>query len=99
MEFEWKLNQLGPFPEGIHNTITNLCTALVIQEADASQAPANTATPTTTTTTLATPNKNPTTLSTWMEEDLNTIEKIDAQLACMELNWVETQSGPFPERV
>ena len=93
MEFKWKLNQSGPFPEGIRNTIMNLRAALVIREAEASQAPVNAATPATTTTTLATPNKNPTTLSTWMEEDLNTIEKIDAQLARMELNWAETQIG------
>ena len=35
-------------------------------------------------------NKNPTTTSALMEEDLNTVKKIDAQLAHMELNWAQT---------
>ena len=43
-------------------------------------------------------NKNPATSSTLTEEDMNTVEKIDAQLARMELNWAQTRSGPFPER-
>ena len=33
------------------------------------------------------------------EEDMNTVRKIDAQLAYMEQNWAETQSGPFPEGI
>jgi hypothetical protein len=49
-----------------------------------------TTTTTTTTTSLAVTNKNPTTSSTLMEEDMNTVEKIDAQLARMEQNWAET---------
>ena len=65
MEFEWKLNRSGPFPDGIQNTIVNLCAVLVIQEAEALQqttyetttvtipAPANAATPTTTSTPAA----------------------------------------------
>jgi hypothetical protein len=32
------------------------------------------------------------------EENMNTVEKIDAQLARMEQNWAQTRSGPFPER-
>ena len=32
-----------------------------------------------------------------MEEDMNTVQKIDAQLACMELNWAQTCSRLFPE--
>jgi hypothetical protein len=32
------------------------------------------------------------------EENMNTVEKIDAQLARMERNWAKTRSGPFPER-
>ena len=51
----------------------------------------------TTTTFPAATNKNTATLPALMEEDLNTIEKIDTQLTCMEQNWAETQSGPFPE--
>ena len=31
------------------------------------------------------------------EENMNTVEKIDIQLARMELNWAQTRSGPFPE--
>ena len=33
------------------------------------------------------------------EENMNTVEKIDTQLARMEQNWAETRSGPFPEGV
>ena len=32
------------------------------------------------------------------EENMNTVEKIDAQLARMEQNWAKTRSSPFPER-
>ena len=32
------------------------------------------------------------------EENMNTVEKINIQLARMELNWAQTRSGPFPER-
>jgi hypothetical protein len=35
-------------------------------------------------------NKNPTTLSALTEENMNTVEKINAQLARMELNWAQT---------
>jgi hypothetical protein len=59
----------------------------------------NIGTTTTTTTPLAATNKNPTALSALTEADMNTVEKIDAQLARMEQNWAETQSGPFPEHV
>ncbi|KIM71025.1 hypothetical protein PILCRDRAFT_830561 [Piloderma croceum F 1598] len=31
------------------------------------------------------------------EENMNTVEKIDTQLARMEQNWAATRSGPFPE--
>jgi hypothetical protein len=33
------------------------------------------------------------------EEDMNTVEKLDEKLACIEQHWAETQSGPFPEGV
>ena len=33
------------------------------------------------------------------EEDMNTVEKIDAKLICLERDWAETRSGPFPEGV
>jgi hypothetical protein len=33
---------------------------------------------------------NPATSSALTEEDMNTVEKINAQLACMEQNWAET---------
>ena len=51
-----------------------------------------------TTTFPAATNKNLAALPALTEEDLNTVEKIDAQLAHMEQNWAQTQSGPFPER-
>ena len=54
---------------------------------------------TTATTCLAVTNKNPATSPTLTEEDMNTVKRIDAQLACMEQNWMETQSGLFPEHV
>ena len=54
---------------------------------------------TTTTTSRTATNKNPAALLALTEEDLNTTEKIDTQLARMELNWAQTRSGPFPERV
>ena len=43
-------------------------------------------------------NTNPAASSTLTEEDMNMVEKIDAQLTRMELNWAQTRSGPFPER-
>jgi hypothetical protein len=51
MEFEWKLNRSGPFPDGIRTAIANLRAALVIREAEASQQ----ATYETTTTTVSAP--------------------------------------------
>jgi hypothetical protein len=33
------------------------------------------------------------------EDNMNTVEKIDAQLARMEQNWAKTRSGPFPEGI
>ena len=41
MENEWKLTRSELFPDGIQNTIVNLRTALVIQEAEALQDVAN----------------------------------------------------------
>ena len=52
---------------------------------------------TTTATSPTVTNRNPTISSTLTEEDLNTVEKIDAQLTHMEQNWAKTQSNPFPE--
>ena len=33
------------------------------------------------------------------EDDMNTVEKVDAELLRMEKNWAETRSGPFPEGI
>jgi hypothetical protein len=60
---------------------------------------ANNISTTTTTTSLAVTNKNPATSSALTEEDMNTVGKIDAQLTCIEQNWAETQSRPFPEGI
>ena len=35
MEQEWAQTRSGPFPERIQNTITSLCVALVMREAEA----------------------------------------------------------------
>ena len=48
--------------------------------------------------TTATPTYTNPITSALTEENMNTVEKIDAQLARMELNWAQTRSGPFPER-
>jgi hypothetical protein len=50
-----------------------------------------------TATTTAPTYTKPTT-STLMEDDMNTVEKVDMQLACMEQNLAKTRSSPFPER-
>ena len=49
-------------------------------------------------TTTTTPAYTKPTISALTEENMNTVEKIDAQLARMEQNWAKTRSGPFPER-
>jgi len=101
MELEWKINQSGPFPDKIRNTIANIRAALVIREAEASQkipTPTTTSTPTTTPTTTTPAHTKPAALLALTEDDLNTVEKIDTQLARMELHWARTRSGPFPER-
>jgi hypothetical protein len=67
MELDWKLNRSGPFPDGIRNTISNLCAALAIREAEASHktpAPVNAATPATSSTTTTTTTDLSTTAST-----------------------------------
>jgi hypothetical protein len=33
------------------------------------------------------------------EDNMNMVEKIDKQLACMEQDWAESQSGPFLEGI
>jgi hypothetical protein len=59
----------------------------------------STTTTTTTTTSLAAATDNPATSSALTEEDMNTVEKVDAKLARMEEYWAESRSEPFPEGV
>jgi hypothetical protein len=61
--------------------------------------PAAAAAVTTFSTATVTAAENTATSSAPTEEDMNTVEKVDAQLACMEQNWAETRSGPFPEGI
>ena len=42
---------------------------------------------------------DPATSSTLTDDDMDTVEKIEAKLAHMERDWAETRSGPFPEGV
>jgi hypothetical protein len=92
MELEWKINRSGPFPDKIRNTIANIHAALVIREAEASQkipTPTTTSTPTTTPTTATPAHTKPAALLALTEDDLNTVEKIDTQLARMELQCLQ----------
>ena len=50
-------------------------------------------------TTFSTATENTTTSPALMEEDMNTVKKLDEKLARMEQHWAETRSGPFPEGV
>jgi hypothetical protein len=61
--------------------------------------PAAAAAVTTFSTASVTAAENTATSSAPTEEDMNTVEKVDAQLARMEQNWAETRSGPFPEGI
>ena len=52
-----------------------------------------------TVTTFSTATENTATSLALMEEDMNTVKKLDEKLACIEQHWAETQLGPFPEGV
>jgi hypothetical protein len=45
------------------------------------------------------PTQNPAMSSASADDDMDSVEKIDAELARMERDWAETRSGPFPEGV
>ena len=45
------------------------------------------------------PTQNPATSSTGAYDDMDSIEKINAELAHMERDWAKTRAGPFPEGV
>jgi hypothetical protein len=45
------------------------------------------------------PMQNPATSSASAYDDMDSIEKIDAELARMERDWAENRAGPFPEGV
>ena len=61
--------------------------------------PAAAAAVTTCSTATVTATKNTAMSSAPTEEDMNTVEKVDAQLARMEQNWAEMRSGSFPEGI
>jgi len=51
------------------------------------------------TTSLTAATDNPAVSSALTEEDMNTVEKVDAKLTHMEEYWAESQSEPFPEGI
>jgi hypothetical protein len=61
--------------------------------------PAAAAAVTTFSTATVTAAENTATSSALTEDDMNTVEKVDAKLARMEEYWAESRSEPFPEGV